>query len=93
MIAQTCHALSEMEKQHTVVYNEWYHTSNYICCLEVDSEEHLVQLIDKAQILNIKYALFKEPDLDNQITAVSFEPGKPTKKMLSNLPLALRNFS
>lgn len=43
-------------------------------------------------MLEIKLSVFREPDIDNQITAIALEPGTQTKKLCSNIKLALRNY-
>lgn len=93
MIAQTCHALSEFEACYTKEYDKWYTDSNYIVCLEIDNEDKLKALLDEAKQLGIKVAPFHEPDLDNQLTAVTFEPGDSSKRLLRKLPLALRGLN
>jgi len=57
--------------------------------LNIDNEEKLIELMEKANQLNIKYVGYREQDLDNQYTAACFEPGKQTKKLCTNLKLAL----
>ncbi len=64
--------------------------SNYIAILNIENEEKLIKLIGWAQIKNIKFSIFRESDLDNQITAVTLEPGELSKKLCSNLKLALK---
>jgi len=93
MLAQTCHALSEFEHHFGKQYKEWYNDSNYIVCLEIENEEKLNALLNKAKELDIKVAPFYEPDLDNQLTAVTFEPGDSSKRLLRKLPLALRGLN
>ena len=69
------------------------HDSNYICCLSVQNEQELQNLIEKALRNNIRFSVFKEPDIEDQVTAIALEPGqktKKTKKLCSNLKLALR---
>jgi hypothetical protein len=34
--------------------------------------------------------VFTEPDIDNQVTAITIEPSVETQKLCSNLPLALK---
>ncbi len=89
MLAQTCHALSEFENLHTNIYRKWYTESNYIVCLEIENENKLKALLHEAEMLGIKVAPFYEPDLDNQLTAVTFEPGADSKRLLRKLPLAM----
>jgi len=47
----------------------------------------LTDLIVKASLRGIKYTVFREPDINNEITAVAFEPSIEAKKLCSNLPL------
>lgn len=61
--------------------------------LSVNNEEELLQLIEKASSKHIAFSIFFEPDLKYAITAVAFEPGKQTKKLLSNVKLALKEYS
>jgi len=44
-------------------------------------------LITKAILTGIKHTVFREPDIDNQITAVAFEPSEASKKLTSSCPL------
>jgi len=55
--------------------------------LTVADEADLIKLITKAILTGIKYTIFREPDLDNQITAVAFEPTDATRKLTSSCPL------
>jgi hypothetical protein len=53
----------------------------------VDNEIQLKSLIDKAEQIGICSSVFKEPDLDNQVTAVAFEPGELSKRLSKRLRL------
>lgn len=48
-------------------------------------------LSKKAESQNINFSIFREPDIDNQITAIAFEPSDATQKLCKNLPLMLTN--
>ena len=87
-IAQSCHALREFVEIHPKIDKAWYKDSNYLVILSVNNEFSLELLIEKAKENDIKFALFREPDLDDQITAVAFEPSINSKHLFRDLPLA-----
>lgn len=51
---------------------------------------YLLGLSDKLKQSQIKHSVFFEPDIGNQATALVIEPGEASRKICSNLPLALR---
>jgi len=57
--------------------------------LEIEDEKQLQELLILAEMKGIKFSIFREPDFDNEITAVTFEPGGRSKKLCSRLKLAL----
>lgn len=85
------HALTDFIFQHPTQINEWYYNSNYLALLSVKDENALINLIKQAEIKNIKHSIFKEPDINDEIGSIVLEPGDITKKLCSNLPLALKN--
>lgn len=46
-----------------------------------------MKLCDKAARQGLPFACFREPDRQNELTAVAFGP--PCRKLVSHLPLAL----
>lgn len=88
-IAQSCHVAFSFSQDFGNITRSWMENSNYICILECP-EDQLLKLIDKAKAKNINYSLFKEPDLNDQITAIALEPSLNSKKLCSNFKLALR---
>jgi len=64
--------------------------SNYICILEISNEKELERLIERARAHEIKFSIFREPDIGDRITAIALEPGAKSRKLCSNLPLALK---
>jgi hypothetical protein len=40
----------------------------------------------------LRFSIFREPDFDNQVTAIAIEPGENGKKFCSSLPLALKEY-
>jgi peptidyl-tRNA hydrolase len=87
---QSIHAAIQFGIEHYETHKEWYEKSNYLGFLSVSNEEELIRLANKATMLEIKCSMFREPDLDNQVTAIAIAPGKRSKKLCSNLKLALK---
>ena len=87
---QSMHALRQFTAEHPDVDKQWYEVSNYLGLLSVASEQELNSLIDKARDFDIPLSIFREPDIDNQITAIAIAPGSRSKKLVSNLQLALK---
>lgn len=89
---QSIHALPEFAKEHPEEYQNWYETSKYIALLSVKDEHHLKNLIRKLNEKGIKYSIFLEPDIDNQVTSVAIEPSEDAHHICKRLPLALREY-
>ena len=91
--AQCCHALAELYEEHPNIAKSWHTNSNYIILLATKSLESL-QLLKKVAInRGVLYSAFHEPDLDDALTAIAFEPCEETAKLVSSLPLILRTGS
>jgi hypothetical protein len=90
-LAQSCHAAFQFAQEHTDTTFNWMNNSNYICLLAANNERELCRLLEKANSHNIKLSVFREPDIDNQITAIALAPGIKSKKLCNNLKLALRD--
>lgn len=87
---QSGHALVEFTMEHPEIADEWHKNSNYLCLLSVDNENDLYTLVCRAKDENLKLSVFREEDIGNEITAICLEPGERSKKLCSNLKLALR---
>jgi len=85
------HASHVFAIEHPEAFKEWYHKSNYLAFLAAKSEHQLLALIQKAEMHGIRYSLFREPDLGNQITAICLESSEASRRLCGNLPLALKN--
>jgi len=84
---QSAHAAIDFQHEHPVEAKEWQTKSNYLALLTVANEAELIKLISKALLSGIKYTIFREPDIQNQITAVAFEPSEMAKRLTSSCPL------
>lgn len=87
---QSCHALRLFVHEHKEIELEWYNNSNYLALLSVNNESELIELLRMAHNKNIPASYFREPDMQNQITAIALAPGSKSKKLCSKLKLALR---
>lgn len=67
----------------------WYQESNYIVVLNVNSEEQLLNLIEKCEQRDVKFATFREPDLGDSLTCVVVEPTPEGRKICRGFRLAL----
>ena len=86
---QGMHALVEFSIIYgETITKEWYNNSNYLAFLLVKDESELVMLANRAQDIGICVALFREPDRDNEVTAIALEPCLGSKKLCCRLPLA-----
>lgn len=88
--AQAVHAAFELQYHHPNVIGEWVRNSNYLVIVSVPNEDALLALTDRADDLKIKFGLIREPDLDNQATAIAFHPSESARRLCSSLPLALK---
>lgn len=90
---QAAHAAIEFQHEHPQISKEWNTYSKYLIFLSVENENELKFLLQKAQIRNIVYSTFNEPDIGNQLTAIALEPSEISYKLTSGLPLALKEIS
>lgn len=88
---QSGHAIAKFAASKKEIFDRWHKDSQYLVMLAARDIEHLIQQIEKIKKLDVEYVEFYEPDIGNQLTAFCFyaETSK-AKKVLSNLPLALK---
>jgi hypothetical protein len=48
-------------------------------------------LSEKLTWKGILFSKFHEPDLDNELTAIAIEPSSESRKIVSSMPLMLKN--
>jgi hypothetical protein len=77
-------------REYRDITEDWMSISDYIVILNIENEDKLLGLIEQAMQQDIPTSIFREPDIDNQITAIALSPGSPSKKLCSSLPLALK---
>jgi pentose-5-phosphate-3-epimerase len=85
------HSLSQFSLEHHQTFKQW--GNNYIVCLSIENENKLKQLIQKLHDNHIKFSVFTEPDIDNQITSIAIEGTDKASRLTSSLPLSLKEFN
>ena len=87
---QSGHAAIQFQYEHPIISKNWYENSNYLIFLTTSDESELIRYLEKAKAKGIHTSVFQEPDIDNEITAIALEPSDTTRRLVSNLPLALK---
>lgn len=84
-LVQSAHALTDFILEHKEVAQNWRNNSNYLCSLSVRDEIALAKLLAKAKEKGIKYSIFREPDLNDSLTAIALEPGEQTRLLCKKI--------
>ena len=87
-IAQACHGMRQFYEEHPLIDKEWFVKSNYIVVLNAKDEMHLFETMEEAVKKNVSFSAFKEPDLNDEVTAIVLAPSAISAKMCRRLPLA-----
>lgn len=87
-LAQGIHAAIKYVLENEKAARKWYESSNNLAVLQVPDEKSLELLVNSALEEERVVAPFREPDLDESLTATAFEFG--ARGFLGSLPLALR---
>lgn len=86
---QPLHALAEFALYHPSVFFHWQIKQKNIVLLSVENEETLKSLYNE---IKGEKALFNEPDINNELTAIAFFPTEEDIKLTKKLPLALNEY-
>lgn len=92
-LIQSVHAAIEFVYEFPNEAKHWKQISNSLAGLSTKNEQELQDLIVKLQKRNIKFSVFREPDIQNQITAIAIEPTQEARKLCRYLPLALKHYN
>jgi len=84
---QAAHAMREFVREHPIEDRIWYEKSNTLALLAVEDEKALLALLSAAKERRISCSGFREPDRDDELTAVAIGP--QGKGLCRRLPLAL----
>lgn len=88
---QAAHALRQFAEEHPETERAWFQRSNTLAMLAVPDEEALHRLLSRAGDRGIRASIFREPDIDNQLTAVVLEPNEQARRLCRGMPLALQD--
>lgn len=88
---QAAHAAIDFTFEHPNRAGPWHKESNYLVILSLKNEKQLELLIRRCEDLNLKFTIFREPDIDNEITALAIEPSLVTQKLVSKIPLLFKS--
>ena len=90
-LCQTGHAIADFADELPQFFKSWKDNSNYLISLAAKDEISLNKIYEKLNKRGAPIIAFREPDLDNQLTALCFYGLPHYRKVVSNLPLALKN--
>ena len=88
-IAQAGHSISQFFLEHPTIAKDW--NNNYLISLAINSEEKLINLLQKLQARGIDVSYFQEPDYNDALTSICFIESDRTKSLTSSLKLSLTN--
>ena len=86
-VIQSSHAAIQFQHEHPKLAREWYIHSNYLIFLSMENKQELETFIEKTKTLNIVHSIFREPDINNEITAIALNPCVESNKITSGLKL------
>ncbi len=90
-MAQSVHAAFHFAHDHRDLVEPWLLKSNFLVIVSVPNEDALLDLIKEAATRGIARTAVREPDINDEATAVAFEPGAKARRLCAELPLALKN--
>ena len=90
-LCQTGHAIADFADELPQFFKSWKDNSNYLISLAAKDEISLNKIYEKLNERGAPIIAFREPDLDNQLTALCFYGLPHYRKIVSYLPLALKN--
>ncbi len=83
--AQSAHALAEFASQFPEQFHTWHEMSNSVIVMSCADLSSLLARADKRAV---RYAFFREPDLNDKLTAVCLEATADSRRLTSSLKLA-----
>ena len=91
-IEQSCHSVADFAYHKPYEFKNWRENSNYKICLTSKDEQSLIKLHNKLIEKGAKVIAFHEPDLGNEMTAITLLGELDIRKYTTYLPLAGKEF-
>ena len=88
---QSAHASIQFIFEHPEIGKDWYEISKYLVFLSVKNQQELLDLVETFDQKGIVMSKFYEPDLHNELTAIAIEPSSRSRRLVSSLPLMLKD--
>ena len=89
-LAQAVHGAFEAAVAEPERVTDWVGNSNYLVVLSAADEQALAALAGKLATNHVDFLQVREPDCNDQLMAVVVYPHPEARRMLSALPLALK---
>lgn len=86
-VSQAVHGQDEFRSEHPETHAQWRLDSNTVAVLGVRDLEHLMELIDLADMYEIPCSTFREPDMAYEATVLVLAPHPAVKYLTAKLPL------
>jgi hypothetical protein len=88
-VAQSGHAIAAFARAHRETFEAWTDGPNNLVVIAIAGELELDAL--RQRLGGARLAAVHEPDLGDQLTAIAVEATDATARLVSTLPLALRD--
>jgi len=82
--------MAQFADEHRSAFDEWFHHSNWLVVVNIPNENELLELITTVSRKGLLRSAVREPDLDNDATAVAIQPGVDARRICAQYPLALK---
>lgn len=89
-LAQSVHCAFHFFADWPSIAQAWVRDSNFLVVVAVPDEHALAELAARATEEGIATTLVREPDLDDQLTAMALAPGCEARRLCAEFPLALK---
>lgn len=91
--AQCAHAAFQFARDQWERTAPWMRDSQWLVIVTVSDEGSLEDLAFRAAQQTLPHSRWREPDRDNELTAVAIAPGRGARLLCANLPLLGRELA